>query len=132
MEQTGAKRRILVIEDEREISLILRMRLEACGYEVIEAFDGQEGLRQAKSCSPDLILLDLILPKVAGTQILDELKGSEKYKRIPVIIVTGLSQDTYSIKECIEKADGYFLKPFDSIELMATIADFLKDTKRET
>ncbi len=126
------KKRILVIEDEREISLILKMRLEANGYEVIEAFDGQEGLKQAKSCSPDLILLDLVLPKLAGTQILDELRGSEKYKHIPIIIVTGLSQDILSIKECAEKADGYFLKPFDSIELMATIADFLKDPKRES
>ena len=56
----------------------------------------------------------------------------EKYKRIPVIIVTGLSLDTYNIKTCVAKADGYFLKPFDSIELMATIADFLKDPKRES
>ncbi len=72
------KKRILIIEDEREIAMIMRMRLEASGYDAVEAFDGQDGLHQAKSCSPDLILLDLILPKMAGTQVLEELKRDDR------------------------------------------------------
>jgi DNA-binding response OmpR family regulator len=124
------KKRILVIEDEREISLIMRMRLEASGYEVLEAVDGQDGLDQARKRSPDLILLDLVLPKMAGTQVLDELKRDEKYKNIPVIIVTGLTQDTAHHQASIAKADAFFLKPFDTVELMAAIADFLQDTKK--
>ena len=120
------KKRILVIEDEHEIALIIKMRLEISGYDVIQAFDGQDGLKKAKTLSPDLILLDLVLPKVGGEQILNELKDDDKYKSIPIIVVTGLAQDAFSIKDYISKADAYFLKPFDSVELLATIADFLK------
>lgn len=120
------KKRILVIEDEREISMIMRMRLESLGYEVVEAFDGIQGLKIAKACLPDLILLDLVLPKMAGTQVLAELKKEEKYKKIPVIIVTGLAPDATNDQEILAQADAFFLKPFDTIELMATIADFLK------
>lgn len=123
------KKRILLIEDEHEISLIMKMRLESGGYEVREAFDGQEGLKAARSWKPDLILLDLVLPKMSGTQILKELKEDEKYKHIPIVIVTGLSQDVFNVKEATTKADAFFLKPFDSVELMATIADFLKNHK---
>ncbi|HQP91834.1 MAG TPA: response regulator [Candidatus Omnitrophota bacterium] len=120
------KKRILIIEDEKEIAMIMRMRLEASGYDAVEAFDGLEGLRQAKNCSPDLILLDLILPKMAGTQILEELKKDERYRNIPVIIVTGLAQEATSHQEMIAKADAFFLKPFDTVELMTAIADLLK------
>ena len=123
------KKRILVIEDEQEIALIIKMRLEISGYEVIQAFDGQDGLKKAKASSPDLILLDLVLPKISGEQVLNELKDDDKYKSIPIIVVTGLAQDAFSIKDSISKADAYFLKPFDSVELLATIADFLKGPK---
>ena len=74
------KKRILVIEDEREIALIIRLRLEISGYDVIQAFDGQDGLQKAKTLSPDLILLDLVLPKIGGEQILNELKDNDKFK----------------------------------------------------
>jgi two-component system response regulator VicR len=121
------KKRILVIEDEREIALIIKMRLEVNGYEVFQAFDGDDGLHQVKACAPDLILLDLVLPKTSGTQVLKELKNDAQYKDIPIIIVTGLAQDTFGVKDAAEQADAYFLKPFDSVELMATIADFLKE-----
>ncbi len=121
------KKRILIIEDEREIAMIMRMRLEASGYDAVEAFDGQDGLSQVRSCSPDLILLDLILPKMAGTQVLEELKRDDRYKNIPVIIVTGLVQEATSHQATIAKADAFFLKPFDTIELMTAIADLLKN-----
>ena len=121
------KKRILIIEDEKEISLIMKMRLEAAGYEVLQAFDGADGLQKAKTASPDLILLDLILPKMSGAQILDELKEDRLHRKMPVIIVTGLAQELGTIKSSAAKAEAYFLKPFDTVELMATIADFLKD-----
>lgn len=124
------KKRILIIEDEREIALIIKMRLEAAGYDVVQAFDGSEGLKAAKSGLPDLILLDLVLPKVGGVKILEELKGDERCRHIPVVIVTGLAQDVHTIKAQTTKADAFFLKPFDSVELMAAITDLLKDSKK--
>jgi DNA-binding response OmpR family regulator len=121
------KKRILIIEDEREISLILKLRLEAVGYEVTQAFDGQDGYEKATTQDPDLILLDLILPKKGGLQVLDDLKADPAFKKIPVILITGLAQELDQVKDGALKADGYFLKPFDSIELMAAIADCLKE-----
>jgi DNA-binding response OmpR family regulator len=120
------KKRILIIEDEREISLILKMRLENAGYDVRQAFDGEEGLEMVEAELPDLILLDIILPKRGGLQVLDEIKKNQASKKIPVILVTGLAQELEEVRKGVLKADGYFLKPFDSIELLATIADFLK------
>jgi len=120
------KRRILIIEDEREISLILKLRLEAAGYEVVQSFDGEDGYDKAATQKPDLILLDLILPRKGGLQILDELKADRRYKDIPVIIITGLAQDLDEVREGALKADGYFLKPFDSVELLAAIKNRLK------
>ncbi len=117
------KKRILIIEDEKEISLILKLRLEAAGYEVLQAFDGEDGYEKASTQDPDLILLDLILPRKGGLQILDDLKSDPKYKHIPVIIITGLAQDLDEVREGALKADGYFLKPFDSVELLAAIKD---------
>ncbi len=117
------KKCILIIEDEREISLILKLRLEAAGYEVLQSFDGEDGYEKATTQKPDLILLDLILPRKGGLQVLDDLKSDPKYKHIPIIIITGLAQELDEVREGALKADGYFLKPFDSVELLATIKD---------
>ncbi len=119
------KKRILIIEDEREISLILKLRLEAMGYEVLQSFDGEDGYEKVATQNPDLILLDLILPRKGGLQVLDDLKSDPKYKHIPIIIITGLAQELDEVKEGALKADGYFLKPFDSVELLAAIKDCL-------
>jgi DNA-binding response OmpR family regulator len=118
------KKRILIIEDEREISLILKMRLENAGYEVQQAFDGDEGLDRAKNERPDVILLDIILPRRTGIQILEELKSDPDFKMIPIILITGLAREFDDYREGDIKADGYFLKPFDSSELLATISGF--------
>jgi DNA-binding response OmpR family regulator len=120
------KKRILIIEDEREISLILKMRLENAGYDVKQAFDGEEGLNMVKADVPDLILLDIILPKRGGLQVLDDIKKDKSSEKIPVILVTGLTQEIEEVRKGALRADGCFLKPFDSVELLATIADFLK------
>jgi DNA-binding response OmpR family regulator len=121
------KKRVLIIEDEKEISLIMKLRLEAAGYDVIQAFDGADGLIKARTSEPDLVLLDLVLPEVSGAQILDELKRDHRPTRIPVVIVTCLARELESVKASAAKAEAYFLKPFDTTELMATVARLLKD-----
>lgn len=120
------KKCILIIEDEREISLILKMRLENAGYNVQQAYDGEEGLDMVRSAAPDLVLLDLILPKRGGLQVLEDIKGDKSSGLIPVILVTGLAQELAEVRRAALRADGYFLKPFDFVELLAAIGDFLK------
>jgi DNA-binding response OmpR family regulator len=83
--------RILLIDDSRMLRQTQEKALIRAGYEVISAGDGEEGLRLARESSPDLILLDMMLPKIAGQDVLHTLKRDSRTKHIPVVILTGLS-----------------------------------------
>lgn len=122
------KKRILVIEDERGLADMMKLRLESGGYEVCEAFDGEQGLQMTKTFLPDLIILDLVLPKLGGTEILDILKQDENFRHIPIIVATALSRGMEGAGLAADKADAFFQKPYDFIELMSVIADFLKES----
>ena len=86
------KKRILAVDDVRETLLALRIRLEYAGYEVYTATDGEAGLNMAKSLKPDMILLDVMLPKIDGISICRLLKFDEEYASIPIIIHWGCFQ----------------------------------------
>mgnify|MGYP000844952529 FL=1 len=83
---------ILFIEDEAVMQKAVSEFLGAKGYEVISALDGELGINMAKNSSPDLILLDIVLPKKSGFDVLRDLKSDEKTKSVPVIVLTNLSQ----------------------------------------
>jgi DNA-binding response OmpR family regulator len=93
-------KKILFIEDESALQKTFRDILEKEGYQMISALDGESGLRLAKSEKPDLILLDLILPRKDGFEVLKELKEDEATKEIPVIVLTNL-EDIESIEKAI-------------------------------
>lgn len=119
------KKRILLVEDEPEFRLGVRMRLEANGYEVIEAEDGVMGLELARKESPDLIILDLMLPKMEGYQVARLLKFDERYRKTPIIMLTARSQHTDKETGLSVGADAYLTKPFKSEELLAKMAELL-------
>lgn len=103
-------KKILFIEDESALQKTFGEVLSQAGYEVISAIDGEIGLALAKEKKPDLILLDLILPKLHGLEVLKGLKGSEETKDIPVIILTNL-EGMAEIEKAIELgAKGYLVK----------------------
>ncbi|OGE75351.1 MAG: hypothetical protein A3C85_02275 [Candidatus Doudnabacteria bacterium RIFCSPHIGHO2_02_FULL_48_21] len=85
------KAKILVVEDEEILLTALKEELSSGGYEVDGANDGQEGLDKVKSFKPDLILLDLVMPKMDGMEMLQRLKGSPETRDVPVVILTNLS-----------------------------------------
>jgi len=114
---TEKKKKILVVDDSQDMRVILSMRLRINGYEVIMAQDGQEGLDMAKKDAPDLIILDLMLPKIDGYEVCRMLKFDDKYKNIPVIILSALDQQEDREKAVGSGADSYFIKPFD-LELL--------------
>jgi len=118
--------KLLVVEDEGELLEFLKMRLEANGYEVIGACDGKEGFEKAVKEKPDLILLDLMLPKVDGYWVCNLLKKDKRYDMIPIIILTAKSGAEHSklAKEC--GADFYMTKPFEIEELLSKIASLIK------
>ncbi|MBA4318988.1 MAG: response regulator [Flavobacterium sp.] len=87
------KNKILIVEDDKFLTRILSLRLEKSGFEVEPSFDGEDALEKIKKEEPDLIVLDLILPKKDGFEVLEELKKIKKDKKIPVVILSNLGQD---------------------------------------
>jgi CheY-like chemotaxis protein len=109
-------KKILFIEDEAALQKTLGELLRGEGYEVVSAIDGESGLRLAKEIKPDLILLDLILPKILGLKVLENLKSDPETKEIPVIILTNI-EDTAGIEKAIELgATTYLVKANYSLE----------------
>ena len=119
-------KRILVVDDEKDIADTLRFRLEANGYEVVTAYDGQDGLNKAKTVSPDLIVLDLMLPKIDGYKVCRMLKFDETYKHIPIILFTARVQESDRQTGVKVGADAYITKPFEASILLAKIKELLK------
>jgi two-component system phosphate regulon response regulator PhoB len=107
-----AKPRILIIEDERALSEILEINLQREGFETAVVNDGTQGLRQAQTSVPDLILLDLMLPGKSGLDICRELKTSSVTKNVPVIMITAKSEETDQLIGFATGADDYVTKPF--------------------
>ena len=119
------KKKILLVEDEPEFRLGVRTRLEANGYEVIEAEDGAKGLELARNEEPDLIILDLMLPKMDGYKVARLLKFDEKRRQIPIVMLTARSQQQDKDTGLAVGADAYMTKPFKSEELLETMAKLL-------
>jgi len=119
--------KILVVDDESHLIELVQMRLEANGYEVITANDGEEGLEKAKSEKPDLILLDVMMPKMDGYKACSLLKSDEQFRKIPIILFTGKAQDDFEEVGKKAGADAFITKPFDPPDLLAKIEELLKN-----
>ena len=117
------KKKILVVDDVRETLLALKIRLEYAGYEVYTAVDGEAGLNMARSLIPDLILLDVMLPKIDGFSICRLLKFDEEYELIPIIMLTARSQTNDREIGKQVGANEYFTKPYNAKELLEKIAE---------
>ncbi|OGO03814.1 MAG: hypothetical protein A2Y60_00920 [Chloroflexi bacterium RBG_13_54_9] len=110
--------RVLVVDDEERIVNFLRSKLKASGYEVFTASDGVQGLEQAQTQEPDLIVLDLVMPRMDGFETLRQLRV---FSKVPVIILTAKGDDADKIKGLTLGADDYLQKPFNPDELVARI-----------
>ena len=123
------KTRILVVDDEPNIVQTLKDRLEMNEYTVETASNGEEGLRIAKEKSPDMILLDVIMPIMDGHEMLEKLRRSEWGRETSVIMLTARSQaqDIARARAC--NIDDYIIKPFDLSELLEKIENILERKK---
>lgn len=126
MAKEQPKKRILIVDDEPDMMAPLKFRLEERKYEVLMAVDGEEGLKKAREDKPDLIILDLMLPKINGYDVCRKLKIDEKYKNIPIILFTALHQQSDMRFGFAQGADAYVTKPFESKMLMDKISELLK------
>lgn len=118
--------KILVTEDSPTILAITKDVLEGAGFTVIAAVDGQEALDKARKEAPDLIVLDLMLPKLDGYKVCRMLKFDEKYKQIPIILLTARAQEADEKLGKEVGADAYLTKPFDPDKLLGKIKELLK------
>lgn len=122
------KKKILIIEDYKNIVEILTMRLSSMGYTVISAKDGQEGLTLARKEKPDLIVLDVTLPKMNGYKISRLLKFDSRYKDIPIIMLTARETKLDEQIGLETGADVYIYKSDRTGKLLKTIRHFLDST----
>jgi DNA-binding response OmpR family regulator len=119
------KKRILLVDDEVDIVTMIRMRLEASGFEVIVATDGKEALNAARTYNPDLIILDLMLPTMDGFHVARMLKYDARYKDIPIIMLTAKAGEGDRKTGEGVGVNAYFNKPFEAEKLLAKIRELL-------
>ncbi len=124
-------KKILITEDSPTILEITKQFLESKGYEVIQAIDGQEALDKARKENPDLIILDLMLPKMDGFEVCRLIKQNSKIKNIPIIMLTAKGEEVDRIVGLELGADDYVVKPFSPRELVLRIKAILKRGKLE-
>lgn len=118
-------KKILIVDDEKDLVTLLKERISQAGYEVIAAYDGVEGLKLAKENKPDLIILDLMLPKMDGYMVCSLLKFDSEYKNIPIILLTARAGDSDKTKGVQAGADLYITKPFEPKALLESISKLL-------
>ena len=121
------KKKILVIEDEPDFSKAIRILLEANGFDVVSAYSGKEGLAMAKDILPDLIILDVMLPEIDGYKICRLLKFDERYKKIPIVMLTARAQEEDKTLGKQTGADAYLIKSEKPEILIEQIRFFLKN-----
>lgn len=121
-------KKILLVDDEPQLVEMVKMRLEANNYEVILARDGEQALEKARGEKPDLIILDIMLPKLDGYKVCRMLKFDDKYSSIPVIMFTARSQESEKSMGEEVGADAYIIKPFEPQMLLSKIKELLKES----
>lgn len=130
------KKKILIVDDELDMRTFLSTLLETTDYKPVEAADGLEGLRKAKEIKPDLIVLDVMMPKEAGIQMYRDLRADGELKGIPVIMLSGIakkiffhSQNVLDVYrgQSVPEPEAYIEKPPEAEELLEFIRRLLKE-----
>src|SRR6202044_3033531 len=119
-------KRVLVIEDDKDIVELVRYNLEKDGYQVASSGDGATGLAQIRKAAPDLLVLDLMLPKLSGLEICKEVRKDVSLNRIPILILTAKGEEADRVVGLELGADDYVTKPFSPRELAARVKALLR------
>ncbi|MBM4136755.1 MAG: response regulator [Nitrospira sp.] len=122
MEKTS---KILIVDDAEDTVDLLKKRFHSEGYDTAEAYNGEEGIQKVAEYNPDLIVLDVMMPKINGYEVCQRLKSDEKTKYIPILMLTAKGEVEHKVKGLDIGADDYMSKPFDYKELSARIRSLL-------
>jgi len=125
------KLKILIIDDDPDIRDVLNITLTQEGYEIIEAGDGEEGLKLAQTKNPDLVLVDFKMPKLDGRGVCRELKKDILLSHMPIIMLTGKGEVADKVGGIDAGADDYIVKPFEPQELLARIKMIIRRSQRD-
>lgn len=123
------KWKVLIAEDEEKIRTLLQLYLEKNDFAVILAKDGQEAIEQVKKHSPDVLVLDILMPKMSGIEVCEKLRKDHRYRDIPILYLSSLSEKKSIISSLELGGDDYVTKPFDPNELIARINANLRRIK---
>ena len=115
----------MIVDDNVDTVELLTKRFRARGYDIVAAYDGEQALRMVEESKPDLIILDIMMPKIDGYEVCRRLKGDENTRHIPILMLTAKSQVPEKVKGLDTGADGYLTKPFDYNELAARVRALL-------
>jgi len=124
------KPRILIVDDEPDLLTVLRFGLEAAGFEVLQASDGEQALALARQHMPDLMILDLMLPRMDGYKVCRALKFDERYRRIPIFILSARSGETDRRLAVELGADEVHTKPYDMKALIERVRARVEEGER--
>jgi CheY-like chemotaxis protein len=120
-------KRILLVEDDRFLRKAAEVRLRRAGYTVVTAADGEEAIATASASRPDLVLLDLIMPRMQGFEVLRVLRTQPNMQGVPIVVLTNLSQDADRERAMTHGANGYLIKSNMSLDALAdAVGDALK------
>jgi DNA-binding response OmpR family regulator len=122
---------ILVVDDDPMVTRLVRINLELEGFEVVEAWDGKTALRLLEENTPDLLVLDIMMPQMDGWQVLTKIREQETFHDLPIVILTAKVQDADILKGWKLGADGYIVKPFNPVSLAETLRSVISTNPAE-
>lgn len=128
MAETEGKK-VLLIEDEKFLSNILKLKLERAGFSVLQAYDGEEGLQIIKEQNPSLVILDLVMPKMSGFELLERMSMDPQIAKIPVVVASNLGQESDMEKAKRLGAVDYYVKAQTSVDQLVEIFKHLIETQ---
>jgi DNA-binding response OmpR family regulator len=128
--EPGAQKTVLVVDDHRPLRMLVRTSLESAGFRVVEAADGDEALASVKASRPDLILLDVMMPRVSGWEVIAALLADRSTDQIPIVFISARTEVADRLQAFELGAHGYVTKPFDPDGLAETVTGVLQQIER--
>ena len=125
-------KKILVVDDERHIVRLIQVNLDKAGYNVVVAYDGVEALAQIKKEDPDMVVLDVMMPRMDGFEVLSKLQADPTTQDIPVIMLTAKAQDADVFKGWASGVSSYLTKPFNPRELLTFVERIFQSLEGST
>ena len=118
-------KKIMAVDDERHIVRLIQVNLERSGFQVITAFDGPDALKKVETDRPEVIVLDVMMPKMDGFEVLKRLQANPETRNIPVIMLTAKAQDADVFRGWSSGVSAYLTKPFNPLELITFVKRIL-------